>query len=371
MSLAVKQRHKLLIRALPVHILIWGLLFFVNFLFINNYRITFDTSYHVLIWSLYIILFYLNYIVLMPFLFFRKRFFFFIIVSLIILGGFQLLRQELDMRHFEKILKTEAKRPETFRPDVMKPPPFDKRLPHINGHGPRNMRIPHFSFYSLFLIYLASISFRFLQKWQDDEKRNREIEKENISTELSFLKQQVNPHFLFNALNSIYSLAINTSKPASEAILKLSSILRYMLYETENKLVDLNSEINTISDYIELQKMRLTENVRVNFEVAGNILNYKIAPLLLLPLIENAFKHGVDNVDPSFIDIMIATHDNTLEMQVKNKMVKRHKEDQPDSGIGIKNIRRRLDLLYPDSYFFDTDTMNDIFTVTLQINFKG
>jgi two-component system LytT family sensor kinase len=144
-----------------------------------------------------------------------------------------------------------------------------------------------------------------------------------------------------------------------------------MLYETENRMVDLSNEINTISNYIDLQKMRLPETVTVNYNLAGDTTHRKIAPLLLLPLIENAFKHGVDNVKSSVIDIMIATREESLEMQVKNNIVRKLHEEENNSGIGIKNIKRRLDLLYPENYYFDTDRSNNIFTVTLQIKLKG
>lgn len=313
----------------------------------------------------------------MPVFFFKKRFILYILTSLALLISLQFLKQGLDKKHFEKIFHTEMRdgrlMPDRFGPGNMGLPP-DKsgpeRMPPPDRHRPEKMPRPLFSLYGLVLVYLASISLRFIQKWQDDEKRNREIEKEKITTELTFLKQQVNPHFLFNALNSIYSMTINTSDIASNTILKLSAILRYMLYETENRLVNLSDEINIIGDYIELQKIRLPQNVKVNYHVSGYAGSNQIAPLLLMPLIENAFKYGVDNVNNASIDIMISILDNEVELQIQNRIVQTKQDAGSDSGIGIKNIRRRLELLYPGRYYFDTGQTNGTFTVTLRIKLK-
>jgi two-component system LytT family sensor kinase len=209
---------------------------------------------------------------------------------------------------------------------------------------------------------------RLIQKWKDDEKRKTEIEKEKISTELTFLKQQVNPHFLFNALNNIYSLTLNTSEDASYAILKLSSILRYMLYETENNQVSLRDELNIVWDFIELQKIRLTDKVKVTYDLKGETGNLKIAPLLLIPLVENAFKHGIDNMNESFIEILINIQSGQLELKARNRIVRINTGLKNENGIGIKNIRRRLDIIYPGKHSLTTEIKNDVFLVKLNID---
>jgi len=241
-----------------------------------------------------------------------------------------------------------------FRPPFKKPP----------------FRFDFMSFYSVLLIYIGSITLRFISKWQDDEKRKSEIEKENIATELSFLKQQINPHFLFNSLNSIYSLTITKSDKAVDSILKLSSILRYMLYESGTSQVRLHDELQIINDYIELQKLRITEKVNLIYKVEGNSASFKIEPFILVPLIENAFKYGVDNYNNSTIEIHVSMRDNKLHLIVRNTVVKRLDPFKSESGIGIKNIRRRLDLLYPNEYSFDIDETDNIFTVKLEIDLK-
>jgi LytS/YehU family sensor histidine kinase len=242
------------------------------------------------------------------------------------------------------------------------PPPFIKNMLL------RRAFIPRFS--QLLIIVLASISFRFIQKWQDDEKIKSEIEKERISTELSFLKQQVNPHFLFNAINSIYSLSLSGKPSTSDSILKLSSIIRYMLYETDRKFVTLSNEIQIIKDYIELQKLRMTEKVKLTFQVTGESGQYSIAPLLMIPLIENAFKHGVDNISNSFIDINIEIKDDTLNLRIRNSIISRTELNDEKSGIGIKNIVRRLELLYPKAHFFNASRDDGYFLVLLRLALK-
>lgn len=280
------------------------------------------------------------------------------------------MRQGVDKKHFDRIFRTEIQNehllPQEFGSRKMPMPPHFN-LPPPEHPKPQRMPRPLFSLYGLVLFFLASMLIRFFEKWQQDEKRNREIEKENIATELTFLKQQINPHFLFNALNSIYSMTINTSEQASDTLLKLSSILRYMLYETENPLVKLRDEINIINDYIELQKLRVPKNVSVYFKVTGQQGNHQIAPLLLMPLIENAFKYGIDNISEVFIDIHITIENENLELTVKNKIIRTDPSNGIDSGIGIKNILRRLELLYHDNYHFETEQTNGIFSVILRL----
>ena len=357
-----------------LHVVVWLLLFFLNYQFVKNYRIKVDFHFHLMTWLIYAILFYINYIVLIPYLLFKRKFAAYVLFSVCLLFfagyakdyNFRQHRKKANPALFEKRIPPPdmpRMNPDRVPPDQMNPdrmPPF----PDVKSRGENKF----FLIYGLLLIYSLSLSIRFIQKWQDDEKRKSAIEKEKISTELSYLKQQINPHFLFNALNSIYSLTINTSRQASDAILKLSSILRYMLYETENRWVKLTEEINIIRDFIELQKLRLTDKVSVAFQITGESGHFRIPPLLLIPLIENAFKHGADNINDSFIDIRLSIMENRLEVTVVNKVVQNSAEINHNSGIGIKNIRRRLDLLYGDNYTLEIVQKDDVFNVNLQLN---
>jgi hypothetical protein len=322
-----------------------------------------DLPFHLLIWLIYALIFYINFILLIPYLLFRRKYLLYVITSLILLFAGSIAKDYTLQQHHRKF------RPEMFERPSLPPdrPTFktDKRPPFPEFRPRREDRF--FMFYGLLLVYTISLSIRVIKKWQDDEKHKSAVEKEKIATELSYLKQQVNPHFLFNTLNSIYSLTIGTSSKAASIILKLSSILRYMLYETENRKVKLTEEINIIKDYIELQRLRLTEKVNVKFELVGETDHYSIPPLLLIPLIENAFKHGVDNINDSFIEIKIAVADDQLEVIVRNRIVKISSDLFRNGGIGIKNIRRRLDLLYGNKYEFETDDKDGIFSVKLKL----
>jgi LytS/YehU family sensor histidine kinase len=177
---------------------------------------------------------------------------------------------------------------------------------------------------------------------------------------------QVNPHFLFNALNNIYSLAvIEDSKMTGNSILKLSDLLRYMLYEkedTESK-VSLDREIDHINSYIDLEKLRHLGQMYVNFSIEGDVNGKRIVPLLLFPLLENAFKHGIltEKDKPVSIDLKIT--DRHLEFAISN--FKNNYQKDTVGGIGLQNVKKRLDLIYGEAYKFDIDQGEDRFTVNL------
>jgi sensor histidine kinase YesM len=367
-------------KGIVLHFILWGGLLLLNFLIFGMPGLDFDFTFPLLSWLIYIILFYINYSLLVPRFLFKKRFLLYITLLIITFSSSIYLKAVIDRHFIEKRVNLfqagnkERIRISDFGPDprvnegIFPPkartlaPPKRVLFFHVN---------PFFmtGLLQLTLILLASISLRFIKKWQDDEKLKEEIDKEKITTELSFLRQQINPHFLFNAINSIYSLSISQRPETSDAILKLSSILRYMLYETDKQYVSLEKEIATIKDYIEIQQLRLTDKVKLDFVLNGQTSNYKIVPLVMLPLIENAFKHGVDNVNNSFINILIEIGEGTLILSVRNKIVEK-KLSLESSGIGIKNIVRRLDLLYQDLYNLDYRRDGDTFKVNLKIKLE-
>ncbi|RVU01820.1 histidine kinase [Mucilaginibacter limnophilus] len=209
-------------------------------------------------------------------------------------------------------------------------------------------------FTSLLFIFL-SIVLKFTVDWFLNERIQRDLENQRLTAELSFLKSQINPHFLFNSLNSIYSLAYQKSETTPEAILKLSEIMRYMLYESNDNKVDLEKEIHYLQNYIDLQKIRFGYKAFVDFEVQGEITSQRIAPLLLISFIENAFKHGVASDPESPIKMQITVTDGHLDFHIENK---KHTNNRDASGgIGLANVKRRLNLLYPHKYQLDiTDT---------------
>lgn len=218
------------------------------------------------------------------------------------------------------------------------------------------------------LIFGISTSIKVTQEWFKNEKLRKEAENTQLNAELAFLKSQVNPHFLFNTLNSIYSLANRRSEKTADAIAKLSNILRYMLYKTDNKTVNLDDEVQYLSDYIELQKFRLYDNILIKFDVTGNIQSFKIAPMLLLPFVENAFKHGVNTINKCFIHITLNVKGNELYFEVTNADIRKdtYFKDE-NSGIGLQNVKRRLELIYPKAHELLTEKSNDIYIVKLKL----
>ncbi|MBL0744739.1 sensor histidine kinase [Chryseolinea lacunae] len=188
------------------------------------------------------------------------------------------------------------------------------------------------------------------------------------SAEMGTLKSQINPHFLFNTLNNIYALAIREKSPSSaSAILKLSGMMRYVVTETMGDRVSLEKEISYINDYIELQRMRLTSNVHLSYQVAGVIGGQRIAPLVLIPFIENAFKHGVNPDQAAYLSIRIDIHENALVLVVENQKVKFSHDLHGKSGVGIENTKARLALLYPRKHFLSLSDDPDTYRVQLNI----
>ncbi|MDM1046049.1 histidine kinase [Myroides sp. 1354] len=199
-------------------------------------------------------------------------------------------------------------------------------------------------------------------------KKEESIQAQQNIAELSLLKSQISPHFLFNILNSLYALSLKTSKETPAVILKLSDILRYSLYETQEKEIAISQEIHILHTYLAIERLRIPANTRISFrhdEVKDSI---KIAPMLLLPLIENAFKHGVDStIDVSYIDANLYCDNNKLIFECENSFKERVTKDK--GGIGIENIRKRLQLLYPSRHVLQIVKKEDTFRVTLEIKF--
>lgn len=198
--------------------------------------------------------------------------------------------------------------------------------------------------------------------------RLKSIEEEKLKTELSYLKAQINPHFLFNTLNGIYTLILKKSDYAGEAVVKLSLIMRYVITDTEKDMVPLDKEIKYISDYIDLQKFR-TSNTKVIFNVMGDIMGSEIAPLILLPYIENAFKHGVSTEENSFIEININVNDDVLNLKVVNKKVRMENPQLEKLGKGNHNVLKRLEITYP-THKLTIQNNNLQYIVNLQIPLK-
>jgi hypothetical protein len=196
----------------------------------------------------------------------------------------------------------------------------------------------------------------------------RKVQSQKLNSEISFLKAQINPHFLFNTLNSIYSLAIIKSDEAPEAVVKLSDIMRYSINETDKDYVALEKEIGYITNYIELQKMRLTDNVKLYYDIQGHCNGQTIAPFLLIPFVENAFKYGTSPEEPSTLSVRIVIANKTIEMQVCNSKVPSGNNAYTETGPSIETTRQRLKLLYAGRHQLHIDENDKYYNVSLKIN---
>jgi LytS/YehU family sensor histidine kinase len=201
-------------------------------------------------------------------------------------------------------------------------------------------------------------------------KRNlNTIEHEKNNAELSYLKSQINPHFLFNTFNTIYSLAIKESADdTANGMLKLSGMMRYVVTESSSDFVPLQKELNYIHDYIDLQRLRLDKGVKLTYSLLGDAEDKQIAPLLLIPFIENAFKHGVNPDENSEITIQINIIEHELHLLVMNNKVRVNHTQNEQLGFGIDNTKTRLKLLYPSAHQLEILDTNNQYTVNLQIS---
>ncbi|RFM30489.1 sensor histidine kinase [Deminuibacter soli] len=223
---------------------------------------------------------------------------------------------------------------------------------------------------SALLILLAGGFIRIALELFKTERKRAELEKEKLEAELGFLKSQVNPHFLFNSLNSIYSLAHRNADATQEAILQLSQMMRYMIYESNTSQVPLEKELEYLQNYIYLKKLRLTPNIHIHYTVQGNIAGASIEPMLLIPFIENAFKHGISYAEQCDIKIVITiSGQHELHLLVSNKVFK--KETPEPGGIGLENVQKRLQLLYPGTHRLQVTEENNYYTTSLSVLLKN
>lgn len=218
-----------------------------------------------------------------------------------------------------------------------------------------------------FFVLLWSIAYRILIDKVNDDKLKVERQTENLKTELAFLRSQVSPHFMFNVMNNMVALARKKSDLLEPSLIKLSSLLRYMLYETDEDKVSLQKEIEYLQSYIDLQKQRFGDNVIINVSLDYINEQHQIHPMLLIPFVENAFKHGT-GMFTTEIDISLRTDDRKLVFEVKNRYSENEEEiKDKSSGIGLANVQRRLNLLYGDKHRLKINKNGKWFTVSLEM----
>lgn len=238
-----------------------------------------------------------------------------------------------------------------------KPPPIEFRM------------IGDFS--SMILFIGMSVALKATTRWYKDSINLEAIKASQLEADLRNLRSQLNPHFLFNTLNNIYSLVVTDTKKAQESIYRLSNLLRFVLYDNNDKFIPVDKELGFTQNYIDLMKLRLSQNINLNVLIKGNDCKNKVASLMFITLIENAFKHGISSKKESFIDIKIYVEKSKgILCTVENSIDKSENDmETENSGIGLVNLRKRLKLLYPDNHQFEVNLYEDRFSVLLRIDF--
>lgn len=355
-----------------LHVAVWLILFLLPayLLFIdsgNDNSILRQTYIQIF---LYVVIFYANYLLLTPRLFFKRRKVLYFIAA-ISLVGLATIINEVTFKTYG-FRGPDDKHRMQMRPS-MQPPPGVPIMPQnefrVRPRRPSaNWPMYNFIITTLFLSGFG-LGLSFIDKFTKQEKIRKEAEKEKLNTELAFLKNQINPHFLFNTLNNIYSLVQTDVADGQKAILQLSKLMRYILYETEKGDLLLSQEIEFMQTYIELMKLRISDKVTFTDSFPENYIDVAIPPLLFLPFVENAFKHGISYRQPSFVNIQLKTEPGKIIFECSNSIG--NKGDvllNSDSGIGLENVKKRLSLLFPGHHklkIFETDS---IFHVILTID---
>jgi len=222
----------------------------------------------------------------------------------------------------------------------------------------------------VFFAAALGIGYALVRHTLSEEKLRQEEQQERLKSELSFLRSQISPHFIFNILNSIVYLIRSKSDQAESVTIQLSALMRYMLYESAHAQIPLEKEIGYLKNYIELQKIRFEEDVEIRLNIEGQAAAHVIEPMLMIPFVENAFKHGVGLVHLPVIDILVKMTEKQLSFVVRNKITPEGSADKDDnSGIGLQNVRRRLELLYPDAHELEIGENEGWFEAHLSIVF--
>ncbi len=330
------------LKQIILHAIIW--IAIVLFFMYNNGRIAYSTIViFVYFGVINILLFYINYLIILPTFLNRKKYLWVALSILLLVMVTAFIKCGLAYYFYDIVIKRNGSKVVIDFWDYYSSA----------------------AFVSCFFIFLSTV-LKFIQDWFLNEKVKSNLENENLIAELAFLKSQINPHFLFNSLNNIYSLAYQKSEKTPEAILKLSEIMRYMLYESNEDKVALSDEIRYLENYIELQKLRFKDNISIKFDINGDPLGLMITPLVLISFVENAFKHGIATDIENPISIVLNLSDDKLLFHVSN--IKSSMNKDITGGIGLQNVQRRLSLIYKDRYRLHIDDNNDIYNCELYLN---
>lgn len=343
------------------HILVW--LFFIIipwFIFNLNWK---ENSgeigkyyYRSIVYGVY---FYLIFLWVVPKFFFNQKKYAFFSVTILLITLFYFILNFSNSPQFP-----DSQRDAAFRQEITQLA-AKERIPR-----PPYKRIHTYDYILTFIFITGfSLGIRVVDKFSENEKIRKDLEREKLQSELVFLKYQVSPHFFFNTLNNIYSLIEIDSGDAQRAVLRLSKMMRYLLYETQPDKTLLSTEISFMSNYIDLMRLRMTDKVTLNISFPEVIDDFLVPPLLFIPFIENAFKHGISNRGPSFIDISMSTENHNITFIVKNSISGVvYNDADVRTGIGLENVQKRLNLLFNENYSLTINKTENVYVVILKIN---
>lgn len=369
-----------------IHIVIWMLIFVLPgyVLFMNS---GYDTilfkhaAFHTISFAL---LFYLNYFWLSGWFFRRQTRWLAILLALFFVGALVLTFDQTMAFHGPRrkppgemkahVKEHWAHRPDGLTSDSILSPIHHRHIPPKHPSHPRGgsfKNIPVFNFFIFSMLFsVLGLGLKYTERMAGMEKRRKEAEKERIRAELAYLKMQISPHFFFNTLNNIYALIDASPSDGQHAVLQLSRLMRYMIYESERGNVLLHQEVDFIRNYLELMRLRLTPNTKVEVRLQDNLPQKWIPPLLFLPFVENAFKHGVSNSKPSEISIRLQADGEHIEFECSNTIHQFAVDSStvyPDYGIGLDNVRKRLHLLLAGRHQLQISEHDKQFVVNLKI----
>ena len=246
-------------------------------------------------------------------------------------------------------------------------------LPSL-GYGDKLMTVwnPGLALLGQFTLLGGAVSIKLLKYWYQQKQETMEMQQQKLSAELQLLKSQVHPHFLFNTLNNLYSFTLQQSHKAPEIVLKLSQLLRFMIYESKTPTIPLSSEIGILQDYIELEKLRYGNRLDISLSFTGDLQRKVIPPLLLLPLIENSFKHGTSNqLEQCWISLDLHVEKTHMNLKLVNSRDNENNSmNDEHKGLGLQNVQRRLELLYPGRHSFQVKQEEEMFIVHLQLELE-
>ncbi len=350
MNMSLSRRNDL--QVILIHLIGWGILFGLPLLVSprDGNPMTWNRYLgYIFVPTAFMIIFYVNYFLLIDRLLFRRKWLAFIGINLLLIGVVSCMLHLWQGFYFAHLAQTI-------------PPP----------HSPRPDTMMFFILRDATMMMLTgalSVAIKTTSGWYRSQQEKMEMAKERTEAELRNLKSQLNPHFLFNTLNNIYALIATDRDRAQWAVHSLSRLLRYVLYDNNENEVPLEHEIAFIRSYIELMRLRLSNNVTVEVSLPEDCRGVQIAPLLFITLIENAFKHGVSTEAPSFVRIRInLREDNIIVCTIENSYFPKSDNDRSGSGIGLQNLQRRLNLLYPQAHSLRQQQMGNSFLTQLIVN---